>query len=284
LINWKRGYILGGLTLLFGRIAALLDCDFKKVVAFSTLSQLGLLMMLFSSGRLIVVIFHLVAHAFFKSILFINVGILIFNSFRNQSRILFSRGLIKNFSHLSWFYLSLINLSALPYLTGFYSKENGIINTLTSLPWFTIIFFIIIISLTLAYRLRLLTSVQGNSTRVVKSSSNLMYITGCTLLSWGFLVALGYIWRCNLCFFELTDNLISLVIISIGIVSYWLLSAKMRFFFYNLTRWLQINLNFHWLIRLERIPQLFWLPFWPVAWLSSLGWFAILGLMICIFI
>jgi len=169
--------------LLFGSIAALLDCDFKKVVAFSTLRQLGLLIMLFSSGSLMVVIFHLVAHAFFKSILFINVGVLIFNSFSNQSRILFNSGLMKNFSHLSWFYLRLINLSALPYLTGFYSKENGIINTLTSLPWLTIIFFIIIISLTLAYRLRLLNSIQGHRIRVVKSSSNLIYITGCTIFS-----------------------------------------------------------------------------------------------------
>lgn len=148
----------------------------------------------------------------------------------------------------------------------------------------TIIFFIIIISLTLAYRLRLLNSIQGHRIRVVKSSSNLIYITGCTIFSWGFLVALGYIWRYNLCFFELTDNLISLVLISIGILSYWLLSVKMRFFFYNLTRWLQINVRFHWLARLESIPQLFWLPFWPVAWLSSLGWLAILGLIICIFI
>jgi len=89
------------MTLLFGSFSALLDSDFKKVIAFSTLRQLGLLIILFSSGNLIVVLFHLISHAFFKRILFINVGIMIHNSFSNQSKMLFSRSLISRFSHLS---------------------------------------------------------------------------------------------------------------------------------------------------------------------------------------
>lgn len=69
--NWRLvmftllGWYGGVITLIVGSWAALLDFDLKKVVAFSTLSQLGLIFLLFSRKRLNVVLFHLVVHAFF---------------------------------------------------------------------------------------------------------------------------------------------------------------------------------------------------------------------------
>lgn len=66
--------MLGGVTIFLGASAAILERDLKKVVAFSTLSQLGFLM--FSLGCFVTeeAFFHLITHAFFKSILFISVG------------------------------------------------------------------------------------------------------------------------------------------------------------------------------------------------------------------
>jgi len=151
------------ITLLLGSWAALLDSDFKKVVAFSTLSQLGLLIILFSSGSLMVVLFHLVSHAFFKRVLFMNVGGIIFYSFSNQSKMLFGSGLIINYIHVSWFYLRLMNLSALVFTTGFYSKESGLTRLLTEVRLFTLVLIVIIISLTTGYALRIAGMVRSTS-------------------------------------------------------------------------------------------------------------------------
>lgn len=141
----------------------MLDSDFKKVVAFSTLRQLGLLMILFSSGSLMVVLFHLVSHAFFKSVLFMNVGGMIFYSFRNQSKMLFGSGLIINYIHVSWFYLSLMNLSALVFTTGFYSKESGLTSLLSEVSLLTLVLIVLIISLTTGYALRMAGIVRATS-------------------------------------------------------------------------------------------------------------------------
>jgi NADH-quinone oxidoreductase subunit L len=70
--------------MLIGALCALGERDLKKVVAFSTLSQLGLLIMAISSFSFQAGFFHLIAHAFFKSILFIRVGYSILASSHNQ--------------------------------------------------------------------------------------------------------------------------------------------------------------------------------------------------------
>ncbi len=140
-ISWSLGLV----TLIVGSWAALSDLDFKKVVAFSTLSQLGFIFYLFSSKRLSVVIYHLVLHAFFKRRLFICVGVIIIISYSTQSSHIYSSFKINAFTHFSWFVLTLINLASLPFIGGFYSKENGVRQTLThtSLLLRLILFFIL---------------------------------------------------------------------------------------------------------------------------------------------
>ncbi len=76
--------LLGRATMLVGALCALNERDLKKVVAFSTLSQLGLLIMAISSFSFQNGFFHLITHAFFKSMLFIRIGYSILVRSHNQ--------------------------------------------------------------------------------------------------------------------------------------------------------------------------------------------------------
>jgi NADH-ubiquinone oxidoreductase chain 5 len=283
-LNYQISYLWGILTLIFGSFSAILDSDFKKVVAFSTLSQLGFLIILFSSGNLFVVLFHLVSHAFFKRLLFINLGILIHNSFSNQNKILFSRRLLSSYSHLSFFFLTLINLRALPFILGFYSKENGIFNLLREISILHLVLFLIAISLTFGYSFRLIRMINVKNVRIISSHSSLLFNTFSSVISLLFLLILGYFWRLNFCHFELRDNLIILLLIFLGILSYFLLSWNVPFIFYYLTRFIQFNLNFTELKWLDQTSQLYWIPIYPISWISRASWILLLFLIISYFI
>ena len=67
--------IFGSLTIVLGGAYAVVESDLKKVVAFSTLSQLGLIVFCLGAARAEFRFFHLLAHAFFKSLLFVRVGV-----------------------------------------------------------------------------------------------------------------------------------------------------------------------------------------------------------------
>jgi len=71
-------FILGTLTSLKGGLAAIFEIDLKKIIAISTLSQLGLLVQCLGLGRVRICLFHLITHALFKSLLFICAGVLIY--------------------------------------------------------------------------------------------------------------------------------------------------------------------------------------------------------------
>lgn len=76
---------LGGLTILLARLRALKETDGKKIVALSTLSQLGVIITGFRFNNPRIIFFHLLVHAFFKALLFISTGFVIhnFNNYQN---------------------------------------------------------------------------------------------------------------------------------------------------------------------------------------------------------
>merc|ERR1712002_1066430 len=71
--------ITGTLTIFMAGCAAILEIDIKKVIALSTLSQLGVIIIIIGAGAPVLAYFHLLSHAFFKAILFICAGIIIHN-------------------------------------------------------------------------------------------------------------------------------------------------------------------------------------------------------------
>jgi len=115
--------IIGGLTAFFSAIIGVFQYDVKKIIAYSTCSQLGY--MFFSCGlsNYQVAIFHLFNHAFFKALLFLSAGSIIHAMFDEQDMRKFG-GLV-NFLPFTYLCILVGSLAIMgfPFLTGFYSKD-----------------------------------------------------------------------------------------------------------------------------------------------------------------
>merc|ERR1712131_239408 len=144
-------------------ITAMGEIDIKKIIALSTLSQLGIIMIILGLGNPILSFFHLISHAFFKAILFICAGIIIHNikDYQDIRKIGFS---FNNLSYsISIIIIANLSLCGLPFIRGFYSKDL-IIEIIIKKGKNLIIFFFLIIGtiLTVLYscRLNLLISIN----------------------------------------------------------------------------------------------------------------------------
>ena len=116
---------IGAVTLLVAGMAALNQHDIKKVLAYSTISQIGYMFVALGVGAWSAAIFHFMIHAFFKSLLFLGAGavILVMNNEHNMFKM---GGLWKKLPITFWtFLIAASSLTALPLLTaGFYSKDK----------------------------------------------------------------------------------------------------------------------------------------------------------------
>lgn len=123
--------ILGVLTMIGARISALFEKDIKKVVALSTLRQLGVIIISLGINLPITAMLHLLIHAFFKAIIFIRVGQLIHN-FNNFQLLIFTGSSFYRSPFLLITFISAsISLGGIPFAAAFFSKEP-IINILIS--------------------------------------------------------------------------------------------------------------------------------------------------------
>nr|YP_009373421.1 NADH dehydrogenase subunit 5 [Neotrigonia margaritacea]AQT38491.1 NADH dehydrogenase subunit 5 [Neotrigonia margaritacea] len=114
---------IGGLTLLMAGLSACFEKDLKKVIALSTLSQLGLMMYSVGVGCPMITVFHLCTHALFKALLFLCAGSVIHSTVDTQDvRLL---GAIRGILPVSsgCLILSSMALCGMPFLSGFYSKD-----------------------------------------------------------------------------------------------------------------------------------------------------------------
>jgi len=115
--------IIGGLTAFFSAIIGVFQYDVKKIIAYSTCSQLGY--MFFSCGlsNYQVAIFHLFNHAFFKALLFLSAGSIIHALFDEQD--MRRMGGLVNFLPFTYLCILIGSLAIMgfPFLTGFYSKD-----------------------------------------------------------------------------------------------------------------------------------------------------------------
>lgn len=115
--------LIGSSTAFFAATCGLLANDLKRIIAFSTISQLGYMMMAIGLSQYNVALMHTVNHAFFKALLFLGAGAVI-HSFADQQDVRRMGGLIKflPFTY-SVMLVGSLSLLATPFLTGFYSKD-----------------------------------------------------------------------------------------------------------------------------------------------------------------
>jgi NADH-ubiquinone oxidoreductase chain 5 len=114
---------LGAITTVFSSLIGLFQQDIKKVIAYSTMSQLGMMVIAVGLSSYNVALFHLVNHAFYKALLFLGAGAVIHAVADNQD---FRRyGGLKPFLPLTYSVILIASLSlvAFPFMTGFYSKD-----------------------------------------------------------------------------------------------------------------------------------------------------------------
>jgi NADH-quinone oxidoreductase subunit L len=116
--------LLGGYTALFGASVACFQWDLKKIIAYSTCSQLGYMLCLCGLGGYNLAFHHLVAHGFFKALLFLSAGVLIHSLGGEQDLRRFGGLLARRPLTVAYFGVGFAALLGLPGTSGFYSKER----------------------------------------------------------------------------------------------------------------------------------------------------------------
>nr|APT69310.1 NADH dehydrogenase subunit 5 [Hemigrapsus sanguineus] len=187
--------IISCLTMFMAGLGANFEYDLKKIIALSTLSQLGVMLSILALGYPDLSFFHLLSHALFKALLFMCAGIII-HSVSNYQDIRCMGGLVK-FMPLSVAFMSVSNLAlcGFPFLAGFYSKD--MILEVAFMSWvnfISLLLYILATGLTVSYTMRLVFySLSGNFNLAVSSNvsdedkvmSNSMILLGVSAIFMG---------------------------------------------------------------------------------------------------
>nr|AIS38210.1 NADH dehydrogenase subunit 5 [Teslasena femoralis] len=148
--------VISSLTMFMAGLGANFEFDLKKVIALSTLSQLGLMMSILCVGDNLLAYYHLLTHALFKALLFMCAGCMIHN-LGNFQDIRFM-GSVVSFMPLTCCFFNICNMAlcGLPFLSGFYSKD--LILEVFSMSYFNLFIYLVFYlstGLTVCYSVRL---------------------------------------------------------------------------------------------------------------------------------
>uniref|UniRef100_UPI003001B65C NADH dehydrogenase subunit 5 n=1 Tax=Limassolla fasciata TaxID=3019671 RepID=UPI003001B65C len=191
---------LSMLTMFMSSFCANYEFDLKKIIALSTLSQLGLMMSSLFLGLVNLAFFHLIIHAIFKSLLFLCAGILIFHMNDNQDiRMMGSLSKFMPYT-CSCFNISSMALCGFPFLSGFYSKDlilESMNMNMTNL--FVYLLFYICLGLTSCYSIRLfyysfIMKYSGFSISLFSEDLNFMKFSIFILTFFSVLLGCGFMW------------------------------------------------------------------------------------------
>lgn len=115
--------VIGGVTALYAALSAIGQSDLKRVLAYSTISQLGYMFLACGVGAFYAAMFHLTTHAFVKALLFLSAGDVV-HMLHGETEMGAMGGLAKKFPKTHWvFLIGVLALSGIPPLSAFFSKE-----------------------------------------------------------------------------------------------------------------------------------------------------------------
>ena len=220
-------------TIFLAGLVSLYEKDFKKVVAISTLRQLGFIIFSISLGFWVFSFFHLLFHAFFKRSLFLSTGRLIHNLSGDQDSRSFGSLGTSFFSKL-FFTTSCISLIGFPFSLGFYSKDFILGSFFSSFSNLLLLLFIFSCIFTVAYRLRLIyiRFLNFSSFYFSFSFSEEIFFFVPVLFLYFFCVFLGnffFFYFFPFLFFSLLECFVGLLIISLGFI-FFLFFTSFRYF------------------------------------------------------
>nr|BBB16278.1 NADH dehydrogenase subunit 5 [Pagurus minutus] len=182
--------LISCLTMFMSGLGANFEYDLKKIIALSTLSQLGVMLSVLSLGFSMLAFFHLLTHALFKALLFMCAGVIIHNVKEFQD--IRYMGSLCSKMPLTSMCMNLANLAlcGTPFLAGFYSKD--LILEMAFMSWINIICFVLYVvstSLTVCYTFRLiyysLTGTFNLSSYSSVSDSSVIMTSPMIVLSFG---------------------------------------------------------------------------------------------------
>jgi NADH-quinone oxidoreductase subunit L len=116
--------VIGAITALFMGFLGVIQNDIKRVIAYSTLSQLGYMTVALGASAYSVAMFHLMTHAFFKALLFLAAGSVILGMHHDQD--IRNMGGLRKYMPITWitFLIGTLALTGTPFFSGFYSKDS----------------------------------------------------------------------------------------------------------------------------------------------------------------
>nr|UBA16527.1 NADH dehydrogenase subunit 5 [Lethe chandica] len=155
--------LLSGLTMFMAGVCANYEFDLKKIIALSTLSQLGLMMSILSMGYYELAYFHLLTHAMFKALLFMCAGKVI--HLMNDNQDIRMMGGLSLYIPLTSLCLNISNLAlcGIPFLAGFYSKDLILeVVSMSNLNFLIFYLYYVSTGLTMFYTIRLLMYLMVN--------------------------------------------------------------------------------------------------------------------------
>jgi NADH-ubiquinone oxidoreductase chain 5 len=173
--------LISGLTIFIAGLGANFEFDLKKIIALSTLSQLGLIISILAMGFFKLAFFHLLTHALFKALLFICAGAIIHNIKNSQD--IRDIGSLTVSIPLTISCLNIANLAlcGFPFLAGFYSKDIILeIVLISHLNLFSVFLFFFSTGLTVRYSFRLfyysfIISINQSSINILNDKSLVMF-------------------------------------------------------------------------------------------------------------
>nr|QQQ88575.1 NADH dehydrogenase subunit 5 [Hyalella solida] len=192
--------IISVLTMLMAGWGANFETDLKKIVALSTLSQLGLMMMILSMGMKNIAFFHMISHAMFKSTLFMSAGVMIHMTNSTQDSRFMGGMWVSSPVLMTVFSMMNLSLLGFPFLSGFFSKDLTLDFAISNLFNSTILMLIIMATgMTVAYSLRVIylaVTNNGNSKSAynLEDSDNSVIISVSVLFFMGILVGYMFSW------------------------------------------------------------------------------------------
>jgi len=194
--------IMGSLTAFFAASTALFQYDLKRIIAFSTCSQLGLMVVAIGLSNYQLALFHFSNHAFFKALLFLSAGVII-HGFHGEQDIR-RMGALRNVFPLAYtsIFIASCSLIGFPFTSGFYSKDSIFENLIVSnIPcsWLAYFYAVSASMFTAAYSVRLVYLVFFGEARGRKQdyetaheSSGICFTLPLIVLSY-FSIFLGYL-------------------------------------------------------------------------------------------
>nr|YP_010977776.1 NADH dehydrogenase subunit 5 [Nurudea zhengii]UYG49497.1 NADH dehydrogenase subunit 5 [Nurudea zhengii] len=220
--------IISCLTMFMSGLNAIFEFDLKKIIAFSTLSQMSFMFMILCMGKIEMCFFYLLMHALFKSMMFLSAGILILNMNNNQD-IRKMGGLINYLPFCSLIFMfTLMTLCGFPFFCSFYSKDLIFEFFLMSNLFFFFFFFFFFsffftffYSIRVIYYLLLMNFSMLNYLMIIKFESNILIISmlmiSFMMLFFGSFFMWLMFYKFDLILLEIKFKLLSILILMLGI-------------------------------------------------------------------